>query len=261
MEVERAAGAAELVFIRGEVTLRADLPALIGHARALGYRVIQLQTDGRRLSYRRYARALARSGLTHVEVSLYAGDAATHDALARVPGAFAQAWSGLSHAVAEGLAVQAQVPLARPALASLAALPSALADAGVGRLQLSMPRPILGPDGSCSPHVPTLTEALLTLREVSDAADERLTVECEGLPLCVLGSAGSCASDYAPTRAQVVIMDLHRTVRSLSELRPTYRPWAPACDTCAARAHCPTTWGAWLSVHGDHELRPLRGPP
>ncbi len=262
---ERRAGADELVFLRGEVTAREDLTQLVEHASTLGYGIVQLQTDARRLSYARYTRALAHAGATHVEVLLYAADAATHDAIARLPGAFDQTWQGLQRAVAEGMSVQVQVPMARPALATLPALAPALAEVGVGRLQLALPRPIPTEDGACSSHVPTLAEASLTLRRVLEAAAGRVLVQSEALPLCVVGAGTgpgpgpetALASDYDPTRASVIIHDLHRTVRDLSSLRPEYRPWSPRCAGCTVRQECPTTWGAWLGLHGDQELRPF----
>ena len=41
----RAAGCTELVFMRGEPTLRRDLVKLVRHARQQGYGLIQIQTN------------------------------------------------------------------------------------------------------------------------------------------------------------------------------------------------------------------------
>lgn len=87
--------AGEVMFTCGEPTLNEALPDYLRWARALGYRRIGLTTNGRRLGYEPYARALLDAGLDHVVVSIHGPDARCHDAQTRSPGSFAQTLAGL----------------------------------------------------------------------------------------------------------------------------------------------------------------------
>lgn len=79
----------------GEPTLRPDLEVLVAHAARLGLRVA-MTTNATRIDAAR-ARALADAGLRQANVSLDAPDAATHDRIRGVPGAFERAVAGFRH--------------------------------------------------------------------------------------------------------------------------------------------------------------------
>jgi cyclic pyranopterin phosphate synthase len=87
----------EVMFTSGEPTLHPRLPEYVRWAAEAGFETVGLITNGRRLSYRPYARSLLEAGLNHVLVSIHGPDAATHDALTRTKGAFVQALAGLAN--------------------------------------------------------------------------------------------------------------------------------------------------------------------
>jgi radical SAM protein with 4Fe4S-binding SPASM domain len=88
-----ALGVARVKLTGGEPTLRADLPRLVEGARAAGLRVT-LATNAFSLSPPRLA-TLVRAGVDTFHVSLDGAEAATHDAIRGVPGAFARSVAAL----------------------------------------------------------------------------------------------------------------------------------------------------------------------
>jgi molybdenum cofactor biosynthesis enzyme MoaA len=78
--------------------MRDDLPHLVKALRDGGARRIDLETNGRRLVYPNYVRALAAAGVDVLRVKLFGADAATWDAHTRAPGSFAQTVEGLAFA-------------------------------------------------------------------------------------------------------------------------------------------------------------------
>jgi MoaA/NifB/PqqE/SkfB family radical SAM enzyme len=107
-DVERAIAAVvpgEVVgFVGGEPTLFADLPAWIHQAAGRGASSVVVQTNGRRLAYRAYARELAAaSRLVRLDVALQGSTPAMHDWHTGTPESFAQTVRGLRHAQAEGI--------------------------------------------------------------------------------------------------------------------------------------------------------------
>ncbi|PIR18962.1 MAG: hypothetical protein COV48_04635, partial [Elusimicrobia bacterium CG11_big_fil_rev_8_21_14_0_20_64_6] len=90
-------GARRLNLHGGEVTLRDDLAKIVRLARKVGFEAVTLVTNGVKLGDGRYARSLAAAGVTHARFSLHAPDAAAHDAIVVVPGAFERALAGIGH--------------------------------------------------------------------------------------------------------------------------------------------------------------------
>ena len=73
---EARAHAEDLVFTGGEVTIRRDLPELVAEARRLGFRRIQIQTNGRALAYGATLARLVAAGATEFSPALHGHTAA-----------------------------------------------------------------------------------------------------------------------------------------------------------------------------------------
>ena len=86
-----------LILTGSEVTLRDDLPELARRIRASGFEHVRIQTHGVRLASESYCRELVEAGIDEFFVSVTAADAATHDAITQVPGAFDRMLRGLEN--------------------------------------------------------------------------------------------------------------------------------------------------------------------
>jgi radical SAM protein with 4Fe4S-binding SPASM domain len=105
-------GIPHVVFTGGEPTLRDDLPALIAHAEGNG-QITGLNTNGRRLSDRRYLASLVEAGLDHVQITLESHDPAIHDHMVRLHGAWRQTVAGLRNALDTPLFVMTNTTMLR----------------------------------------------------------------------------------------------------------------------------------------------------
>jgi MoaA/NifB/PqqE/SkfB family radical SAM enzyme len=104
--VEEIVAGEPVAFVGGEPTLSDRLPDLIRRAEAKGASRIVVQTNGRRLAYRAYARTLAETSRRLVlDVSLHGSNDATHEYHTGTPGSFKHTALGLRHAQMEGLPV------------------------------------------------------------------------------------------------------------------------------------------------------------
>lgn len=86
-----------LTLTGAEVTLRRDLPDMARLARASGFQHVRIQTHGVRLADAAYCRDLVEAGIDEYFVSLTAADAATHDAITGVEGAFERTLQGMEN--------------------------------------------------------------------------------------------------------------------------------------------------------------------
>ena len=96
----REEGTDQLDIDGGEPTLHPRLVDAVGLARRLGYRSINVTTNGRLLRDGAVAKSLLESGITHLLISLHGATAEVHDAATDTPGSFAQTIGGIDTVMA-----------------------------------------------------------------------------------------------------------------------------------------------------------------
>ena len=92
-------GARIIQFIGGEPTVYEDLDKLILMARKIGYKAIQIVTNGIRLSKTAYFKRLIDAGLNCVVFSVHGSDSKIHDSIVGVNGAFNMIKKAIEYAV------------------------------------------------------------------------------------------------------------------------------------------------------------------
>jgi radical SAM protein with 4Fe4S-binding SPASM domain len=107
----RDEGCLYLSLTGGEVLLHPHLLDFIDHARGLDL-VVRLKSNATLLTTER-ARAVEAAGASEVDVSVYGGTAATHDAFTLQAGSFARTLAGARNAKDAGLAVRLQFCITR----------------------------------------------------------------------------------------------------------------------------------------------------
>jgi len=85
----------KVIFTSGEPTLNPNLINYIKLAKVKGYQTIGLVTNGRRLSYKKYAASLLVNGMNEVIISIHSTQESIHEALTRTKGSFKESWQGL----------------------------------------------------------------------------------------------------------------------------------------------------------------------
>jgi MoaA/NifB/PqqE/SkfB family radical SAM enzyme len=96
----RAEGTDQLDIDGGEPTTHPRLADAIGLARELGYRSINLTSNGRLLRDRALAERIVNSGITHLLISLHGATPEVHDAATDLPGSFAETVAGIDNVMA-----------------------------------------------------------------------------------------------------------------------------------------------------------------
>ena len=131
-------GCRKVHFTGGEPALRPDLEDLVAHAAGLGIRPT-LTTNGT-LFTRARARRIVEAGLRGANVSIDSPDAATHDAIRGVAGAFTGAVEGAKNLAKEAkrgkLALAVNTVVTRLNWATLAGLPRLCVRVGARALRL-----------------------------------------------------------------------------------------------------------------------------
>ncbi len=129
-------GIPHVVFTGGEPSLRDDLPELVAHAEQIG-QVTGLNTNGRRLSDRRFVDRLVEAGLDHVQITLESHSADIHDQMVCAPGAWKQTIAGLRNVLDSPLFVMTNTTMLQNNSPYLAETLDFLAELGVPTLGLN----------------------------------------------------------------------------------------------------------------------------
>lgn len=172
----------------GEPTLHPRLLTVVRQARALGYRQVNVTTNGRRLSDRRFARRLLKSGITSLLISLHGSRPEVHEAATRVPGSFRESATGLRHALDVAASGNPRVDIGvnttvfEGNVDDLLALGEMLTDLGVERWNLQM----LTPFGAASARIaPDARVAASAVRDVLDRFADRLRIQVVNAQFCL----------------------------------------------------------------------------
>lgn len=237
LEAHRARGVTLVDFDGGEPTLHPELLPLVRHAVALGYERIAVTTNGRRCSYARFAASLARSGATTLLVSLHGPDAATHESLVGVPGAFAQTVEGIRNLVAAapaGLELGVNATVVRGNAGRLEELAALVLDLGVRWLNLQF----LTPFGRATrDQAPDPDAAAARVRAVVARFSPGLRLGIVNLPLCLLpGHEALVAPDLAKRDRRMVFVNDEEV--NLGAYLAARRVRRPVCEPCAFATCC-----------------------
>jgi len=260
-------GAKKLNLHGGEVTLRDDLPKILRLARKVGFQEVTLVTNGVRLGDGRYARALAAAGLTHVRMSIHAPDAAGHDAIVVVPGAFERILRAIGHLRKLEIPIGINFVLVRenmtklPALLRRFVLEEKIEDVIVyfphERGMMAINAKAIGV---------TYEEArgsLLKSAALLDEAGKLSALLIANVPPCAAPELADLLLDWERESGEAAssMMNPEGRRSDLNAMKDEQKWTVPACRACALRERCRGVEPEYVKRHGDGEFRALAGTP
>jgi len=102
LENGRADGASRLILSGGEATLHPEFFSIVRRGKSLGFRRVQVVSNGRMFAYPDFLANAAAAGLDEITFSMHGHTPELHDAQTRAPGSFSQALAGLTNALNSG---------------------------------------------------------------------------------------------------------------------------------------------------------------
>ena len=251
----RKAGCDELVVMRGEATLRADLNYWLRRARTMGFHFIQLQSHGCTLGGGGVVKPL--EGLVDAyELMLLSYEPALHDRLAGRVGAFREVMKAMQITRRMGAEVWVTVPVMRGNAVHLHRVVALVSKFGLSRVQFSFPRPVELPHTVRNEELLRLSDAARAVnRAAAYAARVGVKVSTEGFPLCLLDVSLHGTPDVSEDFSRHRIDDLGIVHDEFDGVREKMRPLALPCRECRLRESCPKTWALYLEMFGTGELK------
>lgn len=243
IRMNRRIGAKKIVFSGNEPLVNPGLEGLIRLAKENGFVEIVVQTPGGARMARVSPEMCAAAGATHMEIPLYAGNAAVHDAVVGCPGAFDETVECISRARAAGIKVALHTLILRQNLEHLGSLSTFLDGVFPGiLLRRRLYHPTTTSKKDFARFVPRYAEIVAGLNGV---------VGNLPLPVCLKGEA---INDKEQSQMQLRFMAGVQRVERLS-LKAHY----PACcANCAARDCCCGISKMYEKTYGCGELQPVK---
>lgn len=259
LEEGRRSGAVGVVFTGGEPSLHPGLLELVRRARGLGYRSVQIQSNGRSFCYEKTVRDLIAAGVDEFGPALHGSRPEIHDFLTGAPGSFIQTAAGMRNIKRLGARLITNTVITKVNYRDLPDIARLLVSLGVDQYQFAFMH-ITGRAGENKEWLaarksiiePWVKKGL----DVGIKAGRR--VMTEAIPYCFMsGYEDRVAERIIPATkifdAEIVIEDYTQVRRSQGKAK------GPGCPKCAYFESCEGPWREYPEIFGWDEFVPVSG--
>ena len=250
----------DVVFTGAEVTIRSDFFALVAAAKKLGYRNIQIQTNGRMFAYRQFCERAIAAGANEFSPSIHGHVAKLHDGLTRSPGSFDQIVQAIRNLRALGQRIVTNTVATRQNAKHLPQMARMLVELGVDQFQIAFPHPTGHAETYFDGVVPRMRDlAPFVMQALQVGIDANVRCMAEAMPYCQLpGYERYVAELHIPPTEIVydgfVVPDYKRDRMERGKTRFLQ------CAQCRFEPMCEGPWREYPAELGSDEFQPVPGP-
>mgnify|MGYP001172762115 CR=1 FL=1 len=257
-----------ITFSGGEASLYPDMNYVASEAKKVGFKSVQVLTNGLKLSDIDFVRGWADAGIDEVKISLHGIDPWTHDYLMDIPGAFANSMAAVENLNRCGIKASFNFAVTRvnykqmPLFAKLAGV-----DLGVtgfcfmfsfysgGMLEYADRLNV-----SYTEAVPYLRTALRYMKIHGVVIESKML---SNFVPCVAPELMNLMSDWRNTSVESSseLTTSADMTRRMSDNYPERKMKLPSCAGCVFRGSCYGVDKGYVAIHGAGEFRPLKAVP
>ena len=255
-----AKGTRGVVFTGGEPTLHPQILDFVARAKKLGYKSIQLQTNGRAFAYSSLLKELKSAGVNEIGPSLHGAKPKTHDALTRARGSFLQTAAGIRNAAQMGLKVITNSVITSLNYRELPALAKILVKLGASQYQFAF----IHIGGTAAKNrkwiVPKKTDAMPWIKKGLDIGIKNgIPCYTEAIPFCLMKGYEACVAESMIPEGAVA--DADKFIESYGDYRRTEgKAKGPLCRSCRYFRICEGPWREYPEIYGWNEFIPVKKP-
>jgi len=255
--LEAAKKKAEIIgFTGGEPTIRRDIIELVEFAEKHGFRTIRIQTNGRMLSNKGFARKIISAGANYFKITVNAHKAKIHDMLSQVPGSFSQTIKGIKNVKSMNRIVEVNILVNKQNYKFLPQTVKFLIGLGISQFTIIYPTYIGNAFKNKEEIAVSLGEAVPFIREALRIAedynlDKAVTVN---IPPCFLPERASNELNSLKTKVIGPEFSVH-----LDEKMKKEKVKLPQCKKCKFSNLCPGIRRDYVKVFGAKDVKPVPG--
>ncbi len=251
-------GKKEVVFTGGEPCLHPDLLELVQSAKDLGFKEIQIQTNGRMFAYKDFCVNVIQSGATQFSPAIHGPNAKIHDFLTNSKGSFDQTIQGVKNLKKLNQYVLTNTVITTKNYKHLPKIAKLLVSLGVDQFQFAFIH--LG--GRAWENrdwiVPKKSQIMSYVKdglEIGLKANKR--VNTEAIPYCLMEGYEDCIAEKIIPKSMVFDTDFK--IENYSKYRK-YKAKAkgPNCKKCKYNKVCEGPWKEYPELFGWEEFKPVK---
>ncbi len=251
-----------VVFTGGEITIREDLPKLVSYAKRLGFKKIQMQTNGRRFAYKNYCKTLIKSGANEFGLALHGATAKIHDKLTRAEGSFKQTTAGIKNLTSMGQWVNVNCVITKPGYKSFPELADLLISLGVSQYQFAfihINRIIKDDPELIEKVVPRKSDVMPYIKKgLEKGIDAGVRVMTEAIPFCFMKGYEEYIAEFGKI-PDGTVYDADFNIENYANYRKTKgKEKAEKCKNCKYFAVCEGPWKEYPEIFGWDEFKPVK---
>jgi len=249
-----------IVFTGGEVTIRKDFLHLVRYAKGLGFKTIQVQTNGRMLAYRKFCEETIEAGANEFSPAVHGHTPELHDFLTCAKNSFKQTVQSIRNLKALKQVVITNTVIARSNFRHLPEIARLLVELGVDQFQFAFVHPTGSAQANFFSVVPrmSLIEPFVK-KGVEIGLKSRKVVLTEAIPYCFMKGFERCVAEkYIP---RTKIFDASFVLDDYTEFRLTEgKAHGPQCIECTWFPVCEGPCRAYPEGSGWDEFVPRKDP-
>ena len=248
-----------IVFTGGEPTIRKDVIELVKYAKDVGYRVIQIQSNGRMFSYMDFVKKVIKAGANEFSPALHGHTQEIHDYLTRSPGAFKQVIQGMRNLRELNQYILTNSVVNKVNYKHLPELAELFVSLKVDQFQLAFIHAIGNAWENFGSMVPKKSDVMPFMHKALDIGIRAgVDVMVEAYPLCFMkGYEKYCAERFMPSTEirypDLYVEDFERDRKKSGKKK------FPQCRKCKFDLICEGPWKEYPEKFGDSEFRLVMG--
>lgn len=251
-------GCREIILTGGEPLIRKDIFELVSHARRTGFEVIQVQTNGRMLSYENFAKKLIDAGVSEFSPALHGHTAELHELNTRVKGSFSQTLQGIKNLRKLNSYIVTNSVITKFNYKHLPEIVSLLAELGVDQFQLAFVHPVGNAWKNFDLVVPRKLDTKPFIHSALEVAKAHGfdcgTAMVEAFPYCFMeGYENFCSENFIPSsevrEKEIVIKEFEIWRKERGKVK------FAQCKKCKYDSVCEGPWKEYAEKFGSEEFK------
>ena len=252
---EKAEG---IVFTGGEPTLHQDFLELVDYAKFLGFKIIQIQTNGRLFAYKDFCQKAIKAGANEFAPALHGPNPKIHDYLTSSPGSFSQTTQGIKNLKELDQRVLTNTVITTRNYKYLPQIAKLLVGLNVDQFQFAFPHIAGRAWENRNWLIPKKTQAIPYVKKgLNIGIKAGKTVMTEAIPYCFMqGYEKYVAEEIIPhTR----VYDADRTIKDYTTYRRGVgKVKGEECKKCKYYKVCEGPWKEYPQLFGWEEFKPIK---
>lgn len=246
-----------VVLTGGEPSIRKDFFDLLSFAKRLGFRVIQVQTNGRMFAYREFCQKAIEAGANEFGVAIHGHIPELHDYLTSTTGSFYQTIKAIRNLKQLSRPVLTNTVIVKSNYRHLPQIAQLLVDLNVDQFQLAFVHALGAAEENFASIVPRISLVMPYVKKsLYIGLRAGIKVMTEAIPYCVMDEY----RDYIGERCipSTKIFELSEVI-DFDKIRPEIaKTKGESCKKCKYFFVCEGPWREYPERFGWNEFIPIR---